>query len=295
MTIEAAQRTRGVCSRPLAQKLRSLMVDWVPAGALLLLLAGISACRGGGSASGGDDAPNDGSNTPPSTPQSPGGVWASPFGADSVTMYISETGELIVTEMPLAFGSGAVLVTDTDRVTGAYTLHTPQTSPSAPRVADQTCEVDGVVRERFSLMLSAMCEDADGNVVERDVNLLYIPDYESPSSLDDIAGNYTLAFDQATNSLSISNNGVIFGMFHNGGTNCVVNGEVEIIDPAFALYRFTFNFANCTGAFGGFEGATMTGLGIRDFGGATPGSFLLMIAGVIADEFRFFSVLYEPA
>ena len=231
----------------------------------------------------------------PSTLQSPGGIWAALGAPGSVSMFISEAGELIVNETPIAIGSGAVVVNGTNQVTGSYTLHTPQTSLSAPRVSDRSCDLDGIVRERQSLELSITCEDEDGNISERDVTLLYSPDYETPSSLDDIAGNYTLQFNSDTNSLSISNNGVIFGMFHNGGINCVVNGEVEIIDSRFAIYRFTFNFANCTGIFDEYEGATMAGLGFRSSDAlSTPGSFFLMISSEIEGMFRFFSMLYEP-
>lgn len=283
-----------VCS--LTKNLSLRAIEKVPAGTFLILSLGTAACGGGGGSSSGGDAPSDGADPTPSALQSPGGIWAAPFGSDAMTMFISEAGELVVFETPLAFGSGAVVVTDNDKISGAYTKHTPQTSPSAPRVADQSCTVDGVVRERSSLTIKMTCEDADGNVAEQDSNLVYVRDYESPSSLDEIAGNYTLTFDPDANSLSISNNGEIFGMFHNGGANCVVNGEVEIIDPGFALYRFTFDFANCSGTFTEYEGVTMTGLGVQNFGAAaTPGAFLVMISGVVESEFRFFSVLYEPS
>jgi hypothetical protein len=272
------------------------VIEKVPAGTFLILSLGVAACGGGGGSSSGGDAPRDSADPMPSALQSSGGIWAASFGADPMTMFISEAGELAVFETPLAFGSGAVVVTDSDKISGSYTKHTPQTSPSDPRIADQSCAVDGVVRERSSLTIKITCEDADGNVAEQDSNLVYVPDYESPSSLDAIAGNYTLPFNQDTNSLSISNNGEIFGTFHNGGANCVVNGEVEIIDPDFALYRFTFDFANCSGAFTEYEGATMTGLGVRSLGAAAPpGAFLLMISGVVESEFRFFSVQYEPS
>lgn len=282
-----------VCS--LTKNLWLLAVGKIPAGVVLVCSLVVSACGHGGSTSGGNSA-GAVSDSTPSAPQSPGGIWAAPFGSDTVTMFISEAGELVVLETPLAFGSGAVVVTENNQVSGEYTKHTAQTSPSVPRLADQSCAVDGVVRERGSLTIKATCKDADENIVEQDMNLIYVPDYESPSSLDEIAGNYTLPFSQDTNSLSISDNGEIFGMFHNGGTDCVVNGEVEIIDPDFAPYRFTFNFANCSGIFTEYEGATMTGLGIRELGAvATPGAFLLMISGVVEGEFRFFSVQYVPS
>jgi len=77
---------------------------------------------------------------------------------------------------------------------------------------------------------------------------------------------------------------------------CIVNGEAEIIDERFSPVRFTLDFANCTGVFDEFEGATMTGLGIRNFGNPTiPDSIYLVITGQIDTQFRFFSVVYEPA
>ena len=227
--------------------------------------------------------------------QSAGGIWALPAGATSSSFIISEDGELIVTDTAPAFGAGAVVVTNGNAVSGSYTLHTLQVTPSSPRVPEPECSIDGTVAERASLAVTVSCEDADGNVTERRLSFVFVPDYSRPSSLDDIAGNYTLTFNQDTNSLSISSTGEIFGMFHNGGTNCVVNGTAEIIDPRFAPLRFTFEFSNCTGAFDEFEGVTMSGLGMRSFGITdAPGSIFLVIVGNIEDRFRFFSMLYEP-
>lgn len=218
------------------------------------------------------------------------------IGPTSTSFIISEDGDLIVTDAAPAFGSGAVVVTNGNEVSGSYTLHTLQVSPSSPRVPDQHCTIEGTVRERVTLSANISCEDTGENVTEREVFFLFVPDYSRPSSLDEITGNYTLSFNQDTNSLSISGNGEIFGMFHNGGTHCIVNGEVEIIDERFSPLRFTLEFANCTGVFDEFEGATMSGLGIRNFGiPAIPGSIFLVITGEIEGRFRFFSILYEPA
>lgn len=254
----------------------------------------LAGCGGGGGGGGTTSSPP--TNPPPTTIQSAGGIWAMQIGPSSTSFIISEDGDLIVTDSAPAFGSGAVVVTNGNEVSGSYTLHTLQVSPSSERVPDQQCTIEGTVRERATLSATISCEDTEGNTTERELSLLFVPDYSRPSSLEDVAGNYTLPHSRDTNSLSISSNGEIFGMFHNGGTNCVVNGEVEIVDERFSPLRFTLEFANCTGVFDEFEGATMSGLGIRNFGvTATSGSIYLVITGEVEGRFRFFSVIYEPA
>lgn len=246
---------------------------------------------GGGSATSNPPTPD----PAPTTMQSAGGIRAMQIGPAATSLLISEDGDLIVTDSTPAFGSGAVVVTNGNEVSGSYTLHTLQITPSSPRVPDQQCVIEGTVRERASLSANISCEDTEGSVTERDVFFLFVPDYSRPSSLEDVAGNYTLSFNRDTNSLSISSDGRIFGMFHNGGTNCVVNGAVEIIDANFSPLRFALDFANCTGAFDEFEGATMSGPGIRNFGiSAIPGSIYLVITAEIEGRFRFFSMVYEP-
>jgi hypothetical protein len=209
-------------------------------------------------------------------------------------MLIAETGELMVMSGEPAFGNGAVIVNGATDVAGTYRLRRLATMPGAPRPPDSTCEIEGTVTERVSLQLDIHCTDDAGNATDRTVGLAYNPAYDVDSSLAEIQGTYTLSFSPQTNSLTIYPDGMIFGMFHNGGVNCTVNGQVEIIDAAFALYRFEFAFSLCQGSFAQAEGATLTGLGAPSMPGLPAGAFLLMIAGPGAGPLGIFSLLYEP-
>jgi hypothetical protein len=153
--------------------------------------------------------------------------------------------------------------------------------------------VTGTVAQRASLQLAVHCSDTAGVTNDRSVFFLYDPAYEADSSLDAIAGNYTLSFNTQTNSLTIASDGTVFGMFHNGA-QCVVNGRVEVIDPRFNLYDFELSFSNCQ-FLKSYEGQTMTGFAALSMPGMPAGAFLLLVTGMINGRLEFHSLLYERA
>jgi hypothetical protein len=126
--------------------------------------------------------------------------------------------------------------------------------------------------------------------------MLYNPAYDTDSSLADIAGNYTFPPKPQTNTLNINASGVVFGMLDNG-PNCTVNGQVQIIDARFNLYRFEIQLSLCQGITGQlYNGTTFRGFAARNLIGMRAGAFILLLTGTgtVTGPFQFFSLLYEP-
>jgi hypothetical protein len=268
-----------------------------------LWVAMFSGCGGsggsGGSGNAGDPMSSASPNLPQPAPQSPGGIWHA-FPPQSVSpspsplsLFIAENGEMKVMASGPAFGSGAVIVTNDNRLSGSYQLRSIQSNPLAPTTPDTTCEIEGTVTARLQLRVTARCTDAGGVPSSVDYVLGYDTSYETDSTLADIAGNYTLSFSPATNSLNINSDGTVFGLFHNG-VRCTVNGRVEIPDSRFNLYRFELGFSSCQ-TIARYEGQTMTGLAVRAPPGLPPGAFLLLLTGAIEGRLHVFSILYERA
>ena len=259
---------------------------------VLFLLAG---CGGGGD--GGGAAPA-AVNSPAPTQQSAGGMWFSVAGASSgMSLMIAETGDLRVVMPPSgssgpAFGFGAVTVTG-NRVEGTLKTRAGTPAPGAPPGLELDCTVTGTVSTRAALQLTTVCIDRAGSSTTTSISLMYDARYDADSSLADIAGNYTLPVNTATNTLNINADGTVFGLYHNG-PRCTLNGTVSVIDSDFNLYRFEVLFSNCTVLASTYDGATMTGFATRNVPGQKAGAFLLMLTAVINGRLEFVSVIYEP-
>lgn len=269
------------------------MVARWPTVLVLTLLAG---CGGGGG--GGYSAPPTVNPPPPPTQQSAGGMWFSVVGASSgMSLMISETGDLRVVMPPAgssgpAFGFGTVTVTG-NRVDGNLKTRAITPSPGSPPGPELSCTFDGTVSTRVSMQLTTACVDTAGATTTTPISLMYDSRYDADSSLADIAGNYALTVNTATNTLNINGDGTVFGMYHNG-PRCTLNGRVSIIDSNFNLYSFELLFSNCTVFAATYEGATLTGFATRNVPGQKAGAFLLMVTALINGRIEFASVVYEP-
>jgi hypothetical protein len=166
-------------------------------------------------------------------------------------------------------------------------------SPTSPPGAELDCTVSGTVSTRASMQLTTVCVDAAGSTTTTPISLQYDPRYDADSSLADIAGNYTLTVNSATNTLNINGDGTVFGMYHNG-PRCTLNGTVSIIDSDFNLYRFELLFSNCTVFAAVYEGKTLTGFATRNVPGQKPGAFMLLVTALINARIECASVIYEP-
>jgi hypothetical protein len=264
----------------------------------VVVLALCAACSGGGGGGGGEvSAPV---NPPaPVSPaqQSAGGMWfAVASNSNATTLMIAENGELRVITTPTGangpgFGHGAVSVIG-NRVEGIFETRILG-PPTAPGGAELDCTVSGTVSTRASMELTTVCVDGGGATTTTSQNFMYDAHYDADSSLAEIAGNYTLAVNTATNTLNINGDGTLFGLYHNG-PRCTLNGTVSIIHSDFNLYRFEVHFSSCTILASRYEGATMTGFATRNPAGQKAGAFLLLLTAVIDGRLEFASVMYEP-
>jgi hypothetical protein len=264
----------------------------------ILVLALLTGCSGGGGG-GAPSTPAPTNTNPPATAQqSAGGMWFAVSGGSSgTTLMIAETGEVRVTMGPTStsgpsFGYGAVTVIG-NRVEGSLETRAIPASPTAPPGAELDCTASGTVSTRVSMQLTIVCVDAAGTTTTTPISFMFDSRYDTDSSLADIAGNYTLTVNAATNTLNINGDGTLFGMYHNG-PRCTLNGTVSIIHSDFNLYRFDVLFSNCTFLAAQYEGVTMTGLATRNLPGQKAGSFMLLLTAVINGRLEFASVLYEP-
>jgi hypothetical protein len=233
--------------------------------------------------------------------QSAGGAWSTQdSNGEFVELLISEVGEVrstfrvpAVTEA-VTFGAGFLEVMPDGSVVGILEAKGIQPSPTAPRPVELSCSLLGTIEERQFLSIQIACSDDSGIVHDETVSLSYGLEYEEDSSLELIAGNFTLAFRPQTNILNINSDGVLFGMYHNGA-NCTVNGSVSIIDPNYNLVAVEWTMSSCIDPFGIYEGIKMRGFARQIVGLVQPpGSYDLILSGTTEDGFQTFRVFYEP-
>jgi hypothetical protein len=247
---------------------------------------------------------------PPATLQSPGGNWA---GTDSmgrrVNLVIDETGKLRAfiqffgnTEPPVFF-AGSVSVSGTEQLAGAMRGQSvfglaffPLPVDDIPAVIAPvvySCSISGTVRERTRLSAQITCSDDASIRFDESVNLLLDPNYLTGSSLEAIAGNYTMEFKPSTNMLNIAADGTVFGMY-DGGPTCTVNGRVSEIDTRFSLLDVEWTMSACTDLFGFYEGAVFDGFSTRTPNPTRPNSYYFMLTWERPEGLSVISVNYDP-
>jgi hypothetical protein len=259
------------------------------------LLIAVAGCGGGGSAT----PPSLQPPAVPPTQESAGGIW---FGRDStlapVTIYAAENGEAKISLSPAgaivpSFGTGSIALTGGSALEAAFEVSAALTPGSLP-TEDLACSLTGMLVSRQSLSGDLTCSDAFGIVYDESLELLFDPNYERPSSLAAIAGNYTVPLRPATNSLNIATDGTISGLYDNG-PQCAVNGLVEVIDPDYSLLAVDWTFSACTGPLGIFEGVEMSGFALETPAPtAPPGSYYFLLTGQAALGLYAVSMLFEP-
>ena len=108
------------------------------------------------------------------------------------------------------------------------------------------------------MTLDVDCSGAGGERLQWTMNMTYVNSYERDSSLAIIAGNY-----QDINAvLSIAGDGSYFSQ--DPVTNCVINGQVSIIDSNFDVYAVESTYSDCIGDYESLNGAVVLGLAMLD-------------------------------
>ena len=265
---------------------------------LNFLVIALTGCGGG---SGGSATMQTAGTNASNGVQSPGGIW---FGRDSanesVVLYIAETGKLRATLHPQvslipSFGGGSVSVTSNNVVTGSLEVEGDRLPIAGQSNEDLGCAISGTVEERQLLTVDVTCSDSGGVVYEEALQLSYDPNvYERDSSLDELAGEYTIEFRPDTNSLSIAVDGSLFGMFDNSA-RCAVEGNATLIDAEYTFIEVTWTMSGCTNPIGNYEGAQMSGFALANPAPTgRPGSYYFLLTGHSPDGLYSISVLYEP-
>jgi hypothetical protein len=211
---------------------------------------------------------------------SPGGHWSTIHQGSRVNFYIAETGivRAVIETAPATIpmiGAGTVNTTATGSVSGSLQAIDDQLVGK-----ELGCALSGVLEERTMLELDVTCSDDAGIVYDESLTMTPQPEYGVDSSLADIAGNYALSISAAPNSLNITADGTIFGVWDTVGQQCTVNGLVSVIDPDYNLLGIEWRFADCSGPFPYFEEAQLTGLAIQRTSSSWPaGTYSFILTG----------------
>jgi hypothetical protein len=261
-------------------------------------ILGVQGCGGGG----GGGADSGGAQVvPPPTVQPPpaatpvtrsiGGLWfgslkwgaSAPWPADAnwARILVAETGEFRIVMTSASdpnweetlFSNQSEQISGTFGYSGADVVTIGDAIATMPLGANNSTGDhfgDFAMSGRFDSLINFSGTFTSGytSFVERSgtIGFSYHSIYEWPSSLVRLSGTFTTSSD----SLSIDSQGVIF--FQSAANSCTGNGQAEIIDSRYNMYRLTITVGSCTGIDAVRNGLTFTGLanlGVNnDYGGA---------------------------
>lgn len=228
-------------------------------------LAGLAACGGGGGGGGGGGNNVSPPPPPPVADVAPGGIFqgeitgcSSVCPVNSLTL-IAEDGEWIGLDPDFTAGANAGNLTvtgdsfDSDRrryVGFPASFGFPPTTPATRDAPSDPRSFDGTITERSRIQGTL---EHNGSRNTR-IDATYQQSYDNDSSLQTLAGMYSVDDGAGfTLTYSLDANGVFTG---SDTTGCLVNGEAEIIDADYNMYRLELDFTSCgaIGAQGIFSG-----------------------------------------
>jgi hypothetical protein len=117
-------------------------------------------------------------------------------------------------------------------------------------------------------------------------NLIYDALYDQPSSLDIVAGTWTLLTGA---TISVSAEGAINSQDTNNG--CTETGKVSVIDPIHNAYALSVSFAGCGDSAAALDGLTGTGL-LMINNAVTPNTLQAVYSLTLADGTVLTGALY---
>ena len=221
-------------------------------------VCGLAACGGGG----GSSAPP----PPPAVNASPGGVWV---GSDPISVVVPWLG-LVAENGELFFSAGGPIngsvyyvgqfITDGNAINANVAAIAAPSSHYPDGATLGTGTLGGQIVARASINGSVTIStdpsgsSVGGHTFANSFSVKFSDQYNRPSSLDTIAGNYG----PSSLALTISSNGVLFAQ--DAGTGCVINGTVATIDTRFNMYAVTLSTMKCATEFGVPDGAPLKGL-----------------------------------
>jgi len=126
-------------------------------------------------------------------------------------------------------------------------------------------QIEGVVAERDSLIGTWNASSGDTGCFE--LGQYWAADYEAPSALENLAGDWNDNFSASGSRLTVDVDGSITGSDRDG---CSWTGRFGLIDDRYGLYEFEAELQSCVRA------GLYTGLAWHGWGW-DPGEFLLMV------------------
>jgi hypothetical protein len=171
-----------------------------------------------------------------------------------------------------ATAGGTLQIANGTDVSGSGTLHALPglTLGNGSTVADLSISA-GTVSEGATLDFTV---DAAGAAATVTMTPAPDEDYSRGSALATVAAPYaTFDLDGDPSSFVIDDAGVISG---GSNANCVLSGQVSIIDAAFNAYDVAFDLANCTGVSAGLNGM-YNGLGFSADDVGTDDVFIFLV------------------
>ncbi len=188
----------------------------------------------------------------------PGGFWLSASSdGDAVFALVTETGRFHLYTARGYQGTGVLSVSNGNDVSANFQLVTSLFRfPFKDGTTQADCTLSGTVRERATMSVIVDCTTTAGLQFQlAAIPFQYSTTYEFSSSLATIAGLYGTT----QGVMDIAADGTIFAQ--DAFTNCVINGQVNIIDSAFNVYDFQISYSSCTGPDADLNGATFVGIG----------------------------------
>jgi hypothetical protein len=246
--------------------------------------AAVTAGSSGGRSSG------DSSRAPSVEIASPGGLWiGTNTEGEHVSALVDEYGEFYFLAGPFAKAKGLLTVINQDNVNGQFQLaQEPGVSaPDASPGAD--CKLDGSISERASMTLDVSCRQTQNQEVFTVLMLSYDELYSRDSSLEIIAGLYDY---ENGSVLSIGDDGAIFGQ--NPETECVINGQVAIVDSSYNAYEIQLTYSNCSLLNTNFNGETFFGIATLD-NRASPQELVFVVSNEVNEIDELFVVIIGSA
>ena len=210
--------------------------------------------------------------------QALGGIW----GGGEYLLIATDGGQMLWWEPVVErFGYGTATVTEAT-LTASFALVSGSVPAfPVPPGYDGTlasCVATGTIQERQSMTVSVECTDSDGNefLAAPDVTLTYGSSYDRGSSLATIAGLYDIGLN-VPSILDINADGTLFSQ--EAVTECVTNGQVNVIDPDFNLYAVSVAILNCNDDTAWLNGMSGTGFFSLD-NEFQPGTETLIYLGI---------------
>jgi hypothetical protein len=234
-----------------------------------LILPGSTGCGGG---SGGMVF----SPTPPVAAEA-GGLWYGQFTSDEygprqVFAIVSKDGtsQFVISGSRDLHYDGVIRILDSDRLVGDLSCYLESDIPFVGIGGAEPMVLSGDIDPRHGMSGRYSSPSDTGRF-----NLIYSANYETPSSLDRIAGIYVYNVASSgggtyTLTIDVGGNGAVFGQ---DTTSCTYSGMIRVIDHRYNAYDVVLDVTTC-----GLMDGIYRGLSSLTLDGGDDGPSLMMLS-----------------